>query len=77
MANHVVGDTFLAQFLGALGVPPVNAMIDNDDEMFRYILKGIADREQAVCQYLRTGKEIFDAVTEVVKWKFGSFDRVT
>jgi len=78
MTNHVVSDTFLTHYLHALlgAHESVSTVMHSDDEMFAYTLRHSRDRDQAVRHYMRTGKEVLDGVNQVVKWKFGGFDRL-
>jgi SAM-dependent methyltransferase len=78
MTNNAGIDTFLASYLYALigSHEPVNTVMHNDDEMFIFTLGQSRDREQAIRHYMRTGKEFLDSVDQIVKWRFGGFDRI-
>lgn len=78
MTNQVVTDTFLRHYLHALlgAHKSLSTVMHNDDEMFIFTLGQSRDRDQAIRHYMRTGKEVLDGVKQVVKWKFGGFDRL-
>jgi SAM-dependent methyltransferase len=60
-----------------VGDETVSTAIHGDDEMFNYVLTRFGNREQALCYFLQTGKEILNAVTQVVNWRRGGFDNVS
>jgi SAM-dependent methyltransferase len=67
---------FERDFVAALADPclvDLQTAVHPKDEMFQYILRGRPDSRQAFCQYLRTGKDIHDAVAQIVGCRFGGF----
>ncbi|MGL5081240.1 MAG: methyltransferase domain-containing protein [Microcoleaceae cyanobacterium] len=50
-----------------------------EDEMFLYLLDELDDRnsDRALLGYFTSGKMIFRAIQQLVKWHFGDFDKVS
>lgn len=56
------------------GGPPLVTRIHPSDEMYRYELATPKrSREVAAVLYFATGRQIFQAVEDVVRWRFGGF----
>lgn len=79
--EHPSGDNpFVECYLQSLLASPETLItaVDRRDEMFadtEYAFRG--DRNRALCSYFGAGKEIFDAIAQIVRWKFGGFENVS
>lgn len=50
--------------------------ISEEDEMYLFALENHLIPEKASIRYYFNGRRIFDAVRQVVRWKFSGFDRI-
>jgi SAM-dependent methyltransferase len=56
----------------------VNLAIDSRDEMLSFLVQmHDGDRERALFTYFRTGLSIADAMTQVLRWRFGDLNGVS
>ncbi|MEA5517726.1 class I SAM-dependent methyltransferase [Limnoraphis robusta Tam1] len=53
-----------------------NSLISEQDEMYLFALENHKIPEKARIRYYFNGRRIFDAVRQVVQWKFHSFNRL-
>jgi len=50
----------------------------SDDEMFLFNLTNFeGDRDRALIEYYSLGRHVLDAVRQIVKWRFGEFEKVS
>ena len=54
-----------------------NSVIHSQDEMYQVARLNQPTPEQAALRYYFNGKRIFDAVSQVIQWYFGDFNRVS
>jgi SAM-dependent methyltransferase len=54
-----------------------NSIIHSQDEMYQVALFNQKTPQQAALRYYFNGKRIFDAVSQVIEWHFGDFNRVS
>jgi SAM-dependent methyltransferase len=52
------------------------SVIHPQDEMYQFALLNQKTPEQAALRYYFNGKRIFEAISQVIQWHFGSFDAV-
>ena len=56
----------------------VNLAIDSRDEMLSFLIQmHDGDRERALFTYFRTGLSIADAMTQILRWRFGNLGAVS
>ena len=63
-----------------LGIVPgtLELAIHNRDEMLSFLVDAHdGDREQALFRYFRSGSSIADSLLQVLRWRFGSLERIT
>jgi SAM-dependent methyltransferase len=74
------GGQFTSNYLRVLVPSPemLNTSIHPNDEMYVFTERAFhGQRNQALCSYFGTGKQIYDAVRQVVDWRFGGFRNVS
>jgi SAM-dependent methyltransferase len=70
---------FVHALLADQGLAPgdVPLEIDACDEMLEFLVSGFeGDRERGLFAYFRSGLSIADAMTQILLWRFGGFDRI-
>jgi SAM-dependent methyltransferase len=70
----------VAALLSDLGIAPgtVDLAIDARDEMLGFLVGDVfeGDRDRALFDYFRSGASIADSLGQVLRWRFGSLERV-
>lgn len=54
-----------------------NVNIHANDEMFSYLCNAYGNQEQALVKYFTSGREMLNAVTYIINWKFSHFQNVS
>src|SRR5262249_37122594 len=65
--------------LSDLGIAPetLDLAIDARDEMLGFLVDSFeGDRDRALFEYFRSGASIADSLGQVLRWRFGSLERV-
>jgi SAM-dependent methyltransferase len=70
---------FVRALLADQGIPPggVRLDVDDRDEMLEFLVRVYeGDRERALFSYFRTGQSVADSMLQVIRWRFGTPDKV-
>ncbi len=73
ISDQVAGP-LLATTLGLIG--PLNTNIHPNDQMFNFIASTRGNGAVAYSEYFTSGAQLLKILEQIVKWKFGSFERV-